>query len=75
MATAMSVWKDSDRAPVDDWISGGTRVPQYRPIRGPTENTRQEGGHPVSHRAETTDTQRRIEGGKKNNPLVAKFSR
>jgi len=36
LATAMSVWKDSERIPVDDWISGGTLIPQYRPIRGPT---------------------------------------
>lgn len=36
LATAMSVWKDRERIPVDEWISGGTLVPQYRPIRGPT---------------------------------------
>lgn len=34
----MSVWKESDRRPVEDWISGGIFVPQYRPIRGPTEH-------------------------------------
>lgn len=38
LATAMSVWKDRERIPVDDWISGGTLVPQYRPITGPTVN-------------------------------------
>lgn len=38
LATAMSVWKESDRRPVEDWISGGIFVPQYRPIRGPTEH-------------------------------------
>jgi len=34
----MSVWKESDKRPVEDWISGGIFVPQYRPIRGPTEH-------------------------------------
>lgn len=28
LATAMSVWKARDRIPVEDWISGGTLVPQ-----------------------------------------------
>lgn len=36
LATAMSVWKDRDSRPEDDWISGGIFVPQYRPIRGAT---------------------------------------
>ena len=39
LATAMSVWKERDSRPEDDWISGGIFVPQYRPIRGATANT------------------------------------
>lgn len=38
-ATAMSVWKERDSRPEDDWISGGIFVPQYRPIRGATADT------------------------------------
>lgn len=32
----MSVWKERDSRPEEDWISGGIFVPQYRPIRGDT---------------------------------------
>lgn len=28
LATAMSVWKERDSRPEDDWISGGILVPQ-----------------------------------------------
>lgn len=42
LATAMSVWKDKDSRPDEDWISGGILVPQYRPIRGDTAMTQTE---------------------------------
>lgn len=54
LATAMSVWKDRERIPVDDWISGGTMVPQYRPIRGPTVN--QTGQNKLSVKVMPTST-------------------
>ena len=54
LATAMSVWKDRDRIPVDDWISGGILVPQYRPIRGPTAGGKTQ--KQISNNRNTSDT-------------------
>lgn len=39
----MSVWKERDSRPEDDWISGGIFVPQYRPIRGDATEKKQKG--------------------------------